>query len=190
MMKPIRTTLIFGIISCLAIIPLSFVSNLHWQGAVTFKLFFLLNLILYSVFLCRWSNTRLISVFFPLLLVTGVALWPNSSTGFILAALAVLSWIRSGICFKHVPLRAFIAEVLTITGGAGYYILWRPDSPVTLALALWLFFLVQTLYFFIVPIVPLPRIRETANAAGGGSVDAFEQASQDMKRVLMDGVRS
>ena len=120
----------------------------------------------------------------PLLLVTGVALWPNSSTGFILAALAVLSWIRSGICFKHVPLRAFIAEVLTITGGAGYYILWRPDSPVTLALALWLFFLVQTLYFFIVPIVPLPRIRETANAAGGGSVDAFEQASQNMKRVL------
>lgn len=176
MNKPIRTTLIFGLLSALSVIPLTSVP-VYWGWSISCKLFWWTNLTLYSVLLCRWSRTRPVAILFPLLLLLGMAIWPYSHNGFILIALAVFSWIRSGICFNTVPLRAVIAEIVTLAGGVGFVLFWWPDSSLALSLAIWLFFLVQTLYFYIIPTA-------AANDPTSVSSDAFEQARREMERLL------
>jgi len=177
MKKPIRTTVFFGLLSALCFIPFSqvFTSSLGWLMA--YKLFLLLNLAIYSVLLCRWSKTSPAAILFPLLLLSGVALWPHTYTGFILIALAVFSWIRSGVCFKSTPVRAIIAEIATVVAGVGFMLFWWPDSPLAQPLAIWLFFLIQTLYFYIVPGI-------TKQRSDAVSKDSFEQACREMERLL------
>ena len=60
MNKPIRTTLIFGFLSALCFIPLSSIPH-YWHWQITYKLLILITLALYSVLLCRWSRTPLVS---------------------------------------------------------------------------------------------------------------------------------
>jgi len=177
MKKPIRTTLFFVLLSALCFIPFSQVltSSLGWLLAN--KLFLLLNIFLYSVLLCRWSRTSLAAIMFPLLLLSGVALWPHTNTGFILVALAVFSWIRSGVCFKSVPIRAMIAEITTIVAGVGFMLFWWPNSTLAQPLAIWLFFLIQTLYFYIVPGI-------TKQCPDSVTKDSFEKTCREMERLL------
>jgi hypothetical protein len=117
-----------------------------------------------------------------LALLLGAALWPGAGNGFIWLTLGVLSWIRSGICFRRAPLRALTAELVTTAGGAGLVVmLWQP-SAIAQALAVWLFFLCQTLYFFIMPV----KAVEGKNSHG----DTFEKARQDLERVLDSSLSS
>ena len=176
MTKPIRTTLIFGILSAVSVIPLPHYASILWGWPVAIKTFVLINLTLYSSLLCRWSNARIVSIIFPLSLLTGMVLWPLTCSGFVLASLAVLGWVRSGICFKERSIRIVLAELITIVGGAGFLVFWQPGSTNVLPVAIWFFFLVQTIYFYIIPCkVEIP---------GEGRADPFEQASRDMERIL------
>lgn len=177
MKEPVRTTLFFGLLSALCYIPFTQIltSSLGWLMA--YKLYLIINISLYSMLLCRWSRTHLIAIGFPILLLLGVALWPHTYTGFILVALAVFSWIRSGICFKNVPVRAMIAEIATMMGSACLILLWWPNSSLAQPLAIWLFFLVQALYFYIVPGI-------TEHRSNSFSTDSFEQACREMERLL------
>jgi hypothetical protein len=177
MKKPIRTTLFFGLLSALCVIPFTeaLTSSLGWLMA--YKIFILLNLTLYSVLLCRWSKSSPVAIIFPLLLLLGVALWPYTYTGCALAALAVFSWIRSGICFKSAPIRAMIAETATVAASAGFMLFWWPSSTLAQPLAIWLFFLIQTLYFYIVPGI-------TKQCFDPVTKDSFEQACREVERLL------
>lgn len=176
MTTPIRTTLIFGILSAVSVIALAHYASILWGWPVAIKLFVLINLTFYSSLLCRWSNARIVSIIFPLSLMTGMVLWPINCSGFVLVSLVVLGWIRSGICFKELSIRIVLAELITIVGGAGFLVLWQPGSTTVLPVAIWFFFLVQTIYFYIIPCkVEIP---------GEGRADPFEQASRDMERIL------
>jgi hypothetical protein len=176
MNKPIRTTLIFGFLSAVCFIPLSSIPH-YWHWQITYKLSILITLALYSVLLCRWSRTPLVTILFPLLLFLGVALWSHTHFGFLLLTLAVFSWIRSGICFKNVSIRALIAEILTMAGGTVFLLFWWPATSISQPLAIWLFFLVQSLYFYIIPGV-------AGHDRFSVSSDLFEQACRDMERLL------
>ena len=73
-----------------------------------------------------------------------------------------------------------LGEDLALAGGLAWVALWNPRSSLAWALAIWLFFLVQALYFFIVPLhseadeFPPP-------------VDPFDQARNAAQRLLEKG---
>jgi hypothetical protein len=92
-------------------------------------------------------------------------------------AVGVLAWIRSAVCFTGRPLRALLAESLTSGGSVLLLFMLGGHSPAAWALALCLFFLVQSLYFFLVPIEEQAAERKTQG-------DAFERAMEGAQKVL------
>lgn len=176
MTPPVRTTLIFGLLSALCVVPLTNYLAIFTGWPTALNIYIAFNLILYSFLLCHWTPTHPISLVFPLVLVTGIALWPNSFTVFVLVALWVFAWIRSGICCDANPTRKVLAELITILGGAGYLLFWRPEAPLALPVAIWFFFLVQSLYFIIIP--------DRQEEQTAGNQDPFERARRAMERIF------
>lgn len=177
MKSPLRTTLVYGLICALAAMPATGGLAAHFGGSVAFKLVLWTILAGYSLLLARWSGRHPAGILFPLILLLGTAVWPGIDSAFFFLGLGVLCWLRSGICFNHFPLRAMVAETLTAAGGAALVTLLSPASPVAWAVSIWLFFLVQTLYFFIVS----PRDRKSADQQ---DADPFDQARRAAQRIL------
>lgn len=176
MNKPIAATIIFGLCSSLLLSLLLYLPLSVMSISVSGRLFLFFNLMLYGFLLCRWSNTSPRALFFPLLLALMLALYTHSYLHFIPVVLCMLCWMRSGICFRPQLVSAVIAEVVTIAGSAGLLLLFWPYTVYSLPLALWMFFLVQTLYFFI--------IAAEAQVSPSASKDPFERASREMERLL------
>ena len=177
MSKPVRATLVFGLVSGLLLFPVAWLMTPHWGWPLAVKLTLWADATFYALLLARWSRTRLISILFPLGILLGAAIWPQTYAGFFLLGLGVFSWIRSGICFKAPALRRLAAEIIAVAGGAGLVAMCRPGTPLTWALAIWLFFLVQALYFFIMPGIT-SRLSET------GSQDPFQVALREAKKAM------
>ncbi len=181
MSKYVRTTLIFGLISALGaalLIPMH-PSYLSWSIALKLYVFCLLTV--YSILLCRWSKTALIKVLFPLALVPIIMVVPTYPAGYILFLLLIFSWIRSGICFTETPLRSILAEGLIFGVFVIIMTVMIPRSAYGLPIAIWLFFLMQTVYFYLVPdCVPSCKkhIRE----------EPFEHAFKEMEKIFSNGV--
>lgn len=175
MSKPIMMTLIFGLLSGFSIFPVTSFITQVWSWPVAIEGFVLLNLILYSALLCRWSKTPITWIVFPLVLATAIGLWCDGGAVYLLPVLAVFSWIRSGICFNDMPLRSGLAELITISAGGGFMLL-QPASSLSLFMSIWFFFLVQSLYFYIVPARVGKKIPVTA--------DRFEYAHREAERLL------
>jgi len=177
MKRSVRTTLVYGLISAMAVIPAawSLTGLIGWEMA--FKLSLWADLFFYAVLLTRWSGNSLSGVGFPMALLLGTALWPGVYFGFFFLGLGVFSWIRSGICFTETPVRAVAAEFITVAGGGGLVALLGPASTITWAIGIWLFFLVQALYFFIIPSKE-PSITDRTVE------DSFERARREAQRVL------
>jgi hypothetical protein len=136
------------------------------------------DLAIYAVLLARWSRRTLFAVIFPLALLLGTALWPRTYAGFFFLAAGVLCWIRSGICFPGAPLRTLAAEMITVLGGCALVMLFGGQTPLSWAIAVCLFALVQALYFFIVP------LDRTAAEKIGESEDPFDRAVEEARKVL------
>ena len=154
MLTPLRTTLALGIFSGATISIVLSLLPYPWGWDIPLKLFILLNLVLYVLLLCSWSNVRWGRALYPLAIATGAALWPTSPAGLFLLVIGLLGWVRSGICFTAAPSRSLLFELLGIGAGAGIILLSSPASPLALGLACWLFYLLQSLYFFLVVVRP------------------------------------
>jgi hypothetical protein len=183
MKRPVRTTIVFALVSAFTVMPAAWLlaGPLGWPMAL--KLALWTDLACYTVLLARWSGKSPLATLFPLFLLLGAALWPRVTNGFIFLGLGVFGWIRSGICFTRSPLRAVFAEIFTIAIGIGLVALMRPASTLAWAIGIWLFYLVQTLYFFIVPL-------KNMAARGRDDVDRFERARRDAQRILDAGSAS
>ena len=179
MKRPVRTTLVYGAISALAVMPAAALLSAYidWPSAV--KLVLWADLAGYAVLMARWCGKPLTAIMFPLALLLGTALWPGIYSAFFFLGVGVLSWLRSGICFSNTPMRAMAAETISIAGGAGLAALLGPGTTVTWAVSIWLFFLVQALYFFIVPSVNRQTPAQT-------QPDPFDRAQREALRVLDD----
>ena len=179
MKRHVRTTLVYGLISALTVMPAawSLAGPVGWPMA--FKLMLWLDLLGYAALLARWSGKGPSVILFPMVLLLGTALWPGVYTGFFFLGLGVFSWIRSGSCFCGTPVRAVAAEVITVGGGAGLVSLLGPGSSLTWAISIWLFFLVQAVYFYMVPTSCPPDAVGTAS-------DPFDASHREALRVLED----
>ena len=101
----------------------------------------------YSAFLARSSGRSLRALFAPLFMLAAVMAVAGSVTGFVVPAAAGLSWVRSGICFSGSMPRRVCAEAITCAAGLALVRLLQPPGPYGLPLSMWMFGLIQALYF-------------------------------------------
>jgi hypothetical protein len=113
-----------------------------------------------------------------LLLLSAVLI--ESATAFFFTALVMLSWIRSGIFFKRKPLLKRLGVEMGL--GLGSALLVSGATPgVTLvwALGVWLFFLIQALYFVL--------FEYQSDTQTKIEVDPFEKAQIAAEKILSGG---
>lgn len=177
MNRATRTTIVYALISGVVVWPAAVFLALPLGWAIAFKLMLWLCLSGYSVLLVCWSRKPKAAPIFPLMLLLGAALWPGILGAYLFMALGALSWIRSGICFDQNPLRALVAETITVFGGAGLVAALNPGTAITWSLSIWLFVLIQSLYFFI--IFSPSQLREKITCE-----DPFNSACRNVRRIL------
>ncbi len=137
-------------------LPLHFVA---WPARLNATLF--LSLAAYAAWLARLSASPIRGLAAPLLLLSVVLVSAASVTGFVIPAAAGLAWIRSGICFPGPAARRAAAEILTLSAGLALTALLRLPGIAGWALGLWLFFLIQALYFAFVDLAPVRDPRQS-----------------------------
>jgi hypothetical protein len=96
-------------------------------------------------------------------------------------SLVVLSWIRSGICFKEKPfLKRFGAEIGLGLATGLLVSAAMPAGAIASALGIWLFFLIQALYFVLFDYRSDPEAKI--------EVDPFEKAKMAAQKILSNGI--
>jgi hypothetical protein len=178
--KPVRTTIVMGLAFGLLFVPVCTTLNLFlpWQGAFRLTLWFFLAA--YSLVLCRWAGAGLLACGFPLAILLASSFWLRSGHDFLLLLVLVLGWVRSGVCFRKSLWKALGAEVLVGLGGAALVGSFAPHSMVVWALGVWMFFLVQSLYF-----VLTGDLGDTEEA--DIALDPFEKARRQAEEILSAG---
>ena len=176
---PIRYTILYGLVCGLSFVPFSLVLNafIPWSQALCLALWFFLTG--YALLLNHWSEKFQISTAFPLLLLLPVIFLTNAMTLFFIMALNVISWIRSGICYREPGIVGLIFELLFIGIGAVLIQVFTPGSVFAWALGIWMFFLVQSLYFVFLGRTDQGRIEPA-------EMEAFEHASRRAERILSE----
>lgn len=177
MNPPVRATIVYGMLSAVSAMPLTGMLAAPLGRMTAFKLTIWAILAGYTLLLARMRSQRPAVLLFPMALLFGIALWPGMHSGFFFILLGVLAWIRSGIFFAHAPFRAAIAETLVLAGGTGLVALLEPAGPLAWTLAIWLFILIQCLYYFIVPMPSIGREQ-------GTRADPFTTACREVQRIL------
>jgi len=173
--RPIRTTIFFGLISGLMfiLICMFFENTFLWPLFCRVTIFACLAA--YSLILASWGNKRRVSVLFPLLFLFLFIFCESSNSAFLLLSLGMLSWIRSGICFQNAFAKSLGVEIIFSIGGGALVAYFNPHSTLTWALGIWMFFLIQSLYFTVMTDMGEDNVTPP--------VDAFEQA-----RIKADGI--
>lgn len=177
--RPIRTTISLGLISGLSFIPLTLALSyvLPWTRGLCVTIW--IYVAVYGLLLARWSGKPILSAVYPLLLLFLAVFLVNSSGGFMLFALGILGWIRSGICFGQPFGRKLATEIVLSLGVIALVALLSPATAFSWALGVWMFFLIQALYF-----VFLVNISETEKEI---ETDPFEHARLQIERILSSG---
>jgi len=121
---------------------------LSWPAAVNLALF--LGVFLYAVFLSTLSGRALRALLPPLMILATVLPAARSPAAFVVPAAAVLSWVRSGVCFQGPLRRRMASETLASAAGFAAAALMHPLVLTEWAIFVWMFFLVQSLYFLVI----------------------------------------
>jgi hypothetical protein len=177
---PIRSTIVWGLIGGLVYIPLCSALSLmvFWPLGIQLSLWILLAG--YAVLLSRWASRPLKSIGLPLLLLLLSAFLIESATAFLFTALVMLSWIRSGICFKRKPLVKRLAAEMGLGLGSGLLVSGAvPGVTLVWALGVWLFFLIQALYFVL--------FEYQSESQTKIEVDPFKKAKMAAEKILSGG---
>ena len=175
--RPVRTTVLFGLLAAVAFIPATLTLNLFLPWSQTFCLVLWFFVAFYGFLLARWTGTGLLGIFFPVVLLFLFALLGHSIFGFLLLAMGILSWMRSGVCFPRPWGRSLATELLISLGGGALAIAFFPNSPASWALGIWMFFLIQSLYFFL-------SGNTGEEEKDRAEEDPFEQARMRVERIL------
>ena len=176
---PIRTTLLFGLICGLSFIPVNLALGYLLPGSRPMYLTLWLSVAGYSLLLSRWRKKPLLSSGYPLLLLLVLSFLVGSLAAYYLLSLVVLSWIRSGICFPNPFGRKLIVELLLCFFGGIPAVVFTPATASAWMPGIWMFFLIQALYFAIFEIKAIaPQDRY--------ETDLFERAGRQAEAILSD----
>jgi hypothetical protein len=139
-------------------------------------------LAVYGILLTRWSKTQLRCIVYPLIILFCVIFSGSSHSAFFFIAIATLSWIRSGICFQKPFPGVLIGELILGFGGGALVNFFTPHSTITWAMGLWVFFLVQALYFVVFGEIDAAEEKRKATQ------DPFEEIRRRAEKVLSTGL--
>lgn len=179
--KPMRSTIIWGLIGGLAYIPLCVGLSFFMLWPVSFQVSIWILLAGYGVMLSRWAPRSLGSISLPLLLVLLSAFLIRSTSAFMFISLVMLSWIRSGVCFKGKPFLKRIGAEIGLGLATGLLASNAiPAVTISWALGIWLFFLMQALYFVLFDHRSDPESRI--------DIDAFEKSKMAAQKILSNGI--
>lgn len=178
--RPMLSTILYGLMCGVTFVPVSMVLSyvIYWPEA--FRLAIWSYLALYGLLLARWAKANPISIVFPLLILFLLVFWGNSNSAFLLLGLGILSWIRSGICFQRPLAKMLGVELFICIGGGALVAYFAPHSTLTWAMGIWMFFLVQSLYFVL--------MGETGGEEETLTLDPFEEAKRQAERILSNGI--
>lgn len=171
--SPMRATMVFGLACGLLFVPGLTVLRPLMGGPLAFRLLIWLCLAGYALLLAGWGTARRSALLFPVGMAAVMALVAPTRSIFLLLSLATLAWIRGGIAFPGRPIRSAAVELFLTLGGAGLVRIFAPATALQWALAIWLFFVLQSLYF---ARGDIPG--ESAEA------DPFEKARREAERIL------
>jgi len=176
---PIPITIMYGLVCGLSFVPLSLTLNAFfvWSSAVCLTLW--LFLAGYAILLNHWRKKALISSVFPLLFMVPTIFLSDSMVLFFILALMVISWIRSAICFQKPGALGLTVELLLCLLGAVVVPVFTPGSVFAWALGVWMFFLVQALYFVFFEYSDNQQEESI-------QMDAFERANKQAERILTE----
>ena len=175
--RPIRTTLLYGLVCGLSFIPIGLIFRHTIFWPFIFRLTLFSYLAVYSLILTKCGNTKRLSVAFPLLFLSVFIFYQSSISAFLLLTLGMLSWIRSGICFQNAFGKSIWSDVIFSIGGGALVACLNPLTTISWALGIWLFFMVQSLYFIFL------TQSDTINDVFY-KPDAFDQARIRAERVI------
>ena len=85
--RPVRTTVLFGLLAALAFIPATTVLNLYLPGSQAICLVLWFTITLYGLMLVKWARMGLLGVVFPALLLLLFALLGPSMFAFLILSL-------------------------------------------------------------------------------------------------------
>jgi hypothetical protein len=174
--RPVRTTITLGGLGGLAFL---LTALLDIPGGLrpwlTFGIVWGLMAV-YALALVRWSGRGFTEIVFPLLVLGGVgAVLPGAGVVFGLT-LAILSWIRSGICYPRSGFQVLFREGFLCGGGGLVLAFWGPSAPLAWALGIWLFSLVQALFFVL--------FESGVQFPASPPADRFDQARRRIEELL------
>ena len=179
---PVLVTVIFGLLSGLALIASSLVLSGTPFGSEAARLVLWISAAGYGIWLSRWTGSSLFSVFFPLFFLGLTAFFVASTVAFYFLALACMSWVRSQICFSETGRFKIWVESLLCLAGSGMVALFSPATTLSWALAIWLFFLLQAVYVVILDHrAPVPRAKSERTP------DSFFRSSRQAEEILSRG---
>jgi len=177
--RPVLTTVLFGLICGIFFIPLNLALNtmFSWPNAVCLALW--LFTAGYAILLCRWSRQQQMPVSYPVLFLFLTVFVVQSIGAFFFLALAVISWVRSGLCYPGRHRIRLVVESLLCLAGSALVTVFTPGSALAWALGIWLFFLLQALYFAI-----FDSNTTSSHSQYEQEVDPFERASRLAEDIL------
>jgi hypothetical protein len=159
--SPIIATVIFAAAAALLVAAALSLPSGFLKRSTMLNLTLFLCLAAYAALLAWMSRTSIRAMAGPFLLLAAVLAVATSAGGFALPAAAGLAWIRSAICFRGPLARRPVAETLTAAAGLAVCAGLRPPGATGWVLAIWMFFLIQALYFVIVEAPPACNSHET-----------------------------
>jgi len=177
--RPVLTSVLFGLICGASFIPLDLVSDNTFFRSKAVSLSLWLFTAGYAVLLCRWSGQKWISVSYPVLFLFLTVFLVQSLGAFFVLALAATSWVRSGLCFQERRGLRLVVELLLCAAGGGLVAVFTPGSALAWAQGIWLFFLLQALYFAI-----FDDTAPSLNRINTQTADPFERASRQAEDIL------
>jgi hypothetical protein len=127
------------------------------------------------ILLCRATGAKRGRAGIFLVMLFGSVFFISSFTGYILFVLLVFGFLRTGICFTQNRFSGWLTEIL-ITFAAGVTIAkYCGGSLVSQAMGVWMFFLLQSIYFIVFP---------SENKEESPTADPFESAKKNMDEIL------
>lgn len=177
---PVRTTLIYGGMGAALLFVLSFIYPMT-PYSFWYRLYGWLLIAGYGYLLAGWSATKLGQIIAPIFLAFIAACFaPMGSLLCILPVhLLCLSWIRSSICFPDNRMRGIMLETVLCFGAAMAATTLTPTTRGGAAIAIWIFFLLQALYF---PLALPGRVKEKSFTP-----DVFDRARGQAEKILAGG---
>jgi hypothetical protein len=175
--RAVRSTIILGGLA--ALVWFLAASILAWHRYWPWAAFGIIWLTTsaYAFMLVQWSGRRFAAVLFPLLVLALIGVVMPRSVWASGIVIALLGWIRSGVCFPQTVGQS-VGRELALGGGGGIAILWwGPSTALSGALCLWLFSLIQALFFILFE-------PEVVSSSAGSAPDPFDRAARRVEDLL------